>query len=854
MIPIRLTIRDFLSYADPDPIDFTGFRVACLTGSNGAGKSAILDALTWSIFGAARGCEGGQNQDRLIRDGADEALVDFEFALGDVRYRIVRRRSRAGRSELRFLVGDGEDWTNLADETLRETEARIAATLRMDYKTFTASAFFVQGRAEDFLARMKPDERKEVFARLLDLGVYDELEEAARRRARDAEIRRAEHARRVEALADVDEEASKLAEELAAKRKHAAESEAAVETAEADAERQRVAVGELEKIEARRAGAREAVNELTRTLEDIDRIVEQRTSELSDVEDLLSRSEEVEGALAELKRLAAVERDFQDASRQAAQLTSRRAAVLERIEGDRNGITARIDERGKVATRLGRELNELEGSALQLARVEAALEGSEDPRPAIEECRRSASEQRSEAARASEQLNSIQTALEEIAERRAMLAKGEGDCPVCGSPLDGDHRERVSRALSTQQSDLARRKKEAQAAASTARKEAARLDEEIKRLEAAMYQRDKLVSSMQTLRTRLESRSSAQEELSRLTAQIEADEAVLADGSFAAALTGEAASLAAEIAQVYDARSHEELRSRIASLEPYAAFSGRLTEASARRAAIEAELEGLRARADEARRTLTGRKTTLRELDAAVEALPGARSALTAAQAEVENRRRRAAETAQDIARISERLEAARRAVAEREAAADTERSCAAEHRLYRRLVEAFGRGGIPDLIIDNARPDLEQDANDILGRLTDYEMSLQFEMQRETRSGKAKETFDVLVHHDGGLRDYAMYSGGEAFRIAFAVRLALSKLLVGRAGARLETLVIDEGFGTQDPRGRERLIEAIRFARRDFGKVLVITHMDDLKDLFEAHIEVSKEPARGSTVRVRAS
>jgi exonuclease SbcC len=129
--------------------------------------------------------------------------------------------------------------------------------------------------------------------------------------------------------------------------------------------------------------------------------------------------------------------------------------------------------------------------------------------------------------------------------------------------------------------------------------------------------------------------------------------------------------------------------------------------------------------------------------------------------------------------------------------------------------------------------------------------MSVHFAMQRGTKSGKAKETFDVLVHHDGGLRDFAMFSGGEAFRIAFAVRLALSKLLVRRAGARLETLVIDEGFGTQDPAGRERLIEAIHLAQEEFAKVLVITHLDDLKEAFGTQIRVTKDPQRGSVVTV---
>jgi exonuclease SbcC len=94
------------------------------------------------------------------------------------------------------------------------------------------------------------------------------------------------------------------------------------------------------------------------------------------------------------------------------------------------------------------------------------------------------------------------------------------------------------------------------------------------------------------------------------------------------------------------------------------------------------------------------------------------------------------------------------------------------------------------------------------------------------------------------------MYSGGEAFRVNFAIRLALSEVLAGRKGARLQTLVIDEGFGSQDAMGRQRLVEAINLVRPDFAKILVITHLDELKDAFPTRIEVEKT-GNGSTVRV---
>ena len=109
-------------------------------------------------------------------------------------------------------------------------------------------------------------------------------------------------------------------------------------------------------------------------------------------------------------------------------------------------------------------------------------------------------------------------------------------------------------------------------------------------------------------------------------------------------------------------------------------------------------------------------------------------------------------------------------------------------------------------------------------------------------------ETLDINISDELGTRNYEMFSGGEAFRINFAIRIALSKLLARRAGAPLPTLVIDEGFGTQDSAGLEKLKEAIISIHDDFDKILVITHVDELKDAFPTRIDVIKT-AQGSTI-----
>ena len=55
MIPHKLTVRNFMCYRDDvTPLHFDGIDVVCLSGDNGAGKSALLDAMTWALWGRAR--------------------------------------------------------------------------------------------------------------------------------------------------------------------------------------------------------------------------------------------------------------------------------------------------------------------------------------------------------------------------------------------------------------------------------------------------------------------------------------------------------------------------------------------------------------------------------------------------------------------------------------------------------------------------------------------------------------------------------------------------------------------------------------------------------------------------------
>ncbi|MBS60441.1 MAG: hypothetical protein CL606_03925 [Anaerolineaceae bacterium] len=188
----------------------------------------------------------------------------------------------------------------------------------------------------------------------------------------------------------------------------------------------------------------------------------------------------------------------------------------------------------------------------------------------------------------------------------------------------------------------------------------------------------------------------------------------------------------------------------------------------------------------------------------------------------------------QKISALDNLVERRKSRVVERDRVAD-------QIGIYSELYDAFGKEGVPAMIIEAAVPEIENTTNELLGKMTYGRMNVRFDTQRALKSGDTKETLDIKIADDLGTRNYELYSGGESFRVNFAIRIALSKLLARRSGAQLQTVVIDEGFGTQDSLGRQKLVEAINTIQDDFKRVLVITHIDELKDIFPVRINIVK-------------
>ncbi len=182
------------------------------------------------------------------------------------------------------------------------------------------------------------------------------------------------------------------------------------------------------------------------------------------------------------------------------------------------------------------------------------------------------------------------------------------------------------------------------------------------------------------------------------------------------------------------------------------------------------------------------------------------------------------------------------------------------QQKIYDELGKAFGKNGIQALVIENILPQLEAESNQILSKLSNNQFHVQFITQKATKASRTKkaniknakfiDTLDIVIGDANGTRSYETYSGGESFRINFSIRLALAKLLSQRAGTPLQMLIVDEGFGTQDREGCDRLIAAINAIAADFACILAVTHMPQFREAFQTRIEVHKTK-NGSQLQV---
>jgi len=704
MVPIKLALRNFMCYRDNVlPLYFEGFHVACVCGDNGHGKSALLDAITWALWGEAR----AKSDDDLIHLGQSEMDVEFEFSVGQNRYRVLRKRTkgglkRAGQSLLELQIATSDGFATLTGNTIRETERKIIEILRMDYQTFINSALLLQGRANEFSMK-KPGERKEVLANILGLSLYDKLEKLAKDYTKERGIL---HQR-------LSSDIARIEQELSQKSNYEVElqgTQAAISMLGTEVEKQESALTALRQSreslkfkdeQYREIGKR--IEQAERQLQHLNTVAEGHRSKIERYDKILSRYQE----------------EFTSIKMQSDDLARREHDLGKRREDEKE---------------ISNQINLLRSNNAQLKKE-----------------------------------------MDELKEKIDLLGKGDAECPLCGTELGVEGRKRI----------MANYEAQGREKGDVFRANHSKIQQKEEEWKSLRQDISKLEATITSERTRLERQAGALER-----------ERTEAERSLPQEKEG------LERAQ----KTVEDLRK-----------------------ALQEDIER--------------KKTLLSE----IEALPRLERELGETEKAHRELRERERKYRDRLVEVQEGLRRFAQLETERETSIKELRSIAEEKSIYDELATAFGKRGTQALIIEKTLPEIEEEANRLLGRMTDNRMHLKIESQRDTKKGDTIETLDIKIADELGTRNYEMFSGGEAFRVNFALRIALSKLLARRAGAPLPTLIIDEGFGTQDSAGREKLVEAINSIQDDFEKILVITHIEELKDAFPVRIDVIKTE-EGST------
>ncbi|MDP9405692.1 MAG: SMC family ATPase, partial [Actinomycetota bacterium] len=177
MRPQRLELHGFTAFRQPVTVDFAGADLFALTGPTGAGKSSLIDAMCFALYGSVPRLDR-RTVAPVIATGLVEARVRFDFTVGVQAYtavRVVRALSRGGASTKEARLERGGQV--LAGDADAVTDA-VERLLGLGFDQFTKSVVLPQGEFAAFL-HDKPSDRQRLLVRLLGLDVYDRMRAAA---------------------------------------------------------------------------------------------------------------------------------------------------------------------------------------------------------------------------------------------------------------------------------------------------------------------------------------------------------------------------------------------------------------------------------------------------------------------------------------------------------------------------------------------------------------------------------------------------------------------------------------------------------------------------------------------------
>lgn len=789
MRPLRLELKGFTSFRDQTEIDFSDADYFVLIGPTGSGKSTVIDAICFALYGSVPRYDNRSLVAPVITQGQLEARVRFDFLIDEVEYTAVRvvRRQGTGASTREARLQRGEE---VVAGNERELTEAVTDLLGLSFEHFTRCVVLPQGDFAQFL-HDKPAVRQDMLVNLLGLRVYEEMREAAQDRARSAADQLLLTNERLE-RDFVDADAGTLAE-AKAKVKAVAAARKAVEDAAP-----KLAGLDMEIAEAEGASARIAT-----WLE--------RLSRLEAPRDL----EEAADAMTHAEKAAA---EAQEATTAAEQATAAAAAAYDALP-DRDALADAVSAHARRAELLT-QVKDIEAN-LEKARIaESESEASlQDAREALAD--KQAAEQAARDAHSAQHL-------------AADLTKGE-PCPVCFQTVATLPKHKKPAAITSTEKAVASAEKAVEKASKTHKLDGDRARDLQTKAATLAAQAESLASGSKAWPDQSEAAAKLKEvEVAAKTL----DAAREAEKQARAAATEAQNALAALRSENEKARNEfESLRDSLAELKPPPAARRNLADdwgaLLAWRTDRVAELEKEAKTRAEAVEGLERERSGL--FSSTLEICRGCDIEAEAddlSSAVVEAATKAEARVAQIEAAIKESKDLARRA-----------KELEARRDLASALATHLKANGFERWLLNEALHKLVAGATEILRDMSDGRYSLKVD---------EKGHFFVVDHHDADeTRPARTLSGGETFQASLALALALSDQLIelaARGSAKLEAIFLDEGFGTLDPQALGTVAGTVENLSAKGRVVGVITHVQELANEIPIKFQVRKE-ARTSTI-----
>ena len=1005
MIPLQLTLKNFLSYRDAT-LNFKGLHTACVCGANGAGKSSLLEAITWVVWGKSRAA----TEDDVINGGGKSVRVDFDFSFNNQTYRVIRTRTRGRSSSLDFQVETkAGNFRTITARGLRATQDKIISCLKLDYDTFTNSAYLRQGRADEFMLR-RPSERKQILADLLKLDRYERLSAKAKDTTK-------EYKGKIEQL---KQNLEPLEDELAKRQEIVKESEEVkkeLDTLQKLQDGERSKLQQLQAVEYQRQTwekqhimqqsqyqnltqdcdrATKDINSIQLQLNSLSNLIKQeqeitqgyeqllvwrkKEQDLSakfaahqeaqqqrqqlekqlsqqknqlnlqinqtqtriesieqqeqEITKVLSKSEDVESALDKLHKARQRLTELDRLQQYISPLIKQKNDLEKEINRQEAKLSAKLEQLYSDAQKLAADIERVPEQRDRLLTVDAQIDELKKKETYRERVKQKGTEKREFQTKLQENQRIYKKQLHELQQKLQMLSTPDAICPLCDRELDEHHRHQVVNKTQKKQQEIEEQIWVIREQLSTCDREIQLLIDEHREISQQISSYDKLQKQYGQLEAQLEATETVYDRLRVTQEERDSLERSLSSGSYAEDLQTEIKRLTDKLQTLnYDEQTHALVRGEVNSLRWAEIKQAKIEDAKKRQARLDEQkpqllqqinelqtkLEKLHIDSDvqqqineidrqiaelgydriihqnlmnslresqswhlkhqelqkaqqeypqiQARLTeleqllqtrLQSKQTSYEQLQyhlAQKETIVDYRQEINTLEQQIQQRRQQLDELISRSGRLQQSLTQIDNLKLQYQDTGKQLKDYEKQHRIYQELTQAFGKNGIQALTIENILPQLEAEANQILARLTGNQFHIQFLTQKATKGTSKKktkliDTLDIVIADAGGTRPYETYSGGEAFRINFSVRLALAKLLAQRSGTSLQMLIVDEGFGTQDAEGCNRLIGAINAIASDFACILTVTHMPQFKEAFQTRIEVSKDEG-GSKIQV---